>query len=325
MKKLLLIAFLCSFSILFSQAKNVYYTDFIDFTDNSGIKYNVMMITDQHDENGRADSTVRILYTSDNEEHLVEFHADCYLEKLKNGNTKISFIPTKNTSVQIIKGKDVAYNPDTFVYEIDTKTSKITGTQSDKNTTAPIPIVYKNSTMSTLERKDEIERFYFRAEPMHNLLKNFYNKKIADANKITPYFDALGWFGSDGIAYQAFIVSLFKNNEHINTIVRIRYEKEGEINIVEYDAQSDIVIQSDDNLNVSVKPKTTTVSNIKGTSGYNPDTFSYTLDINDKFIKGKQSDENSSADLSYISINNRQEFALKFYSEKDEIFQKYVK
>jgi hypothetical protein len=160
---------------------------------------------------------------------------------------------------------------------------------------------------------------------MYDLLKNFYNKKIADANKITPYYDALGWFGSDGIAYQAFIVSLFKNDENLNTIVRVRYEKDGEINIIEYDAQSEIVLQKDDNLSVSIKPKTTTVKNIKGKSGYNPDNFSYTLDSADKFLKGKQSDENSSADLSYITINNKQEFALKFYSEKDEIYQKYLK
>lgn len=116
----------------FSQAKNVYYTDFIDFTDNSGVKYDVMMITDQHGDDGRADSTVRVLYTTDENEHLIQFYADCYYEKLKNGNTRISFIPQSNSTVQIIKGKDVTYNPDTFVYEIDTKTGQITGTQSDK-------------------------------------------------------------------------------------------------------------------------------------------------------------------------------------------------
>jgi hypothetical protein len=325
MKKLLFIGFVCLFSILFSQARNIHYTDFIDFTDNSGIKYNGMMITDEHGDDGRADSTVRILYTSDENEHLVEFLADCYMEKLKNGNTRISFIPTKNTTVKIVKGKDVSYNPDTFVYEIDTKTNKITGTQSDKSGIDPIPIIYKNTTMSTQDRKDQIDRFYFRAEPMYDLLKNFYNKQIADADKITPYYDAVGWFGSDGIAYQAFIVSLFKNDENLNTIVRVRYEKDGEINIIEYDAQSEISLQKDDNLSVSIKPKTTTAKNIKGKSGYNPDNFSYTLDSADKFIKGKQSDENSSADLSYITINNKQEFALKFYSEKDEIYQKYLK
>ncbi|MDQ0593143.1 hypothetical protein QFZ37_001512 [Chryseobacterium ginsenosidimutans] len=325
MKKLLFIGFVCLFSILFSQAKNVYYTDFIDFTDNSGIQYNGIMVTDEHGEDGRADSTIRVLYTSDKDEHLIEFQADCYMEKLKNGNTKISFIPTKSTTVKIIKGKDVTYNPDTFVYEIDIKTNKITGTQSDKSGNDPIPIVYKNTIMSTQDRKDEIDRFFFRAEPMYDLLKSFYDKTMAAANKITPYYDALGWFGSDGIAYQAFIVSIFKNKENLNTVVRIRYEKNGEINIVEYDAQSEIIIQNDNSLNVSIKPKNTTVKNIKGKSSYSPDSFLYILDTDDKFVKGKQSDDNSSADLSYITINNKQEFALKFYSEKDEIYQKYLK
>ncbi|GAA5085801.1 hypothetical protein GCM10023210_06950 [Chryseobacterium ginsengisoli] len=324
MKKFLFFGFVCLFSTLFSQAKSVHYTDFIDFTDNSGVKYNVMMVTDEHDEdNGRANSTVRILYTTDGNEHLIEFYADCYLEKLKNGNTKISFIPTKNGSVQIIKGKDVTYSPDTFVYEIDSKTSKITGTQSDKNSTKPNPIFYKNTTMETQDRKDEADRFYFRTEAMYSLLKTFYDKKTEDTEK--PYFDALGWFGSDGIAYQAFIISVLKEQGRLSSVVRIRYEKNGVINIVQYDTLSEIVLQNDDTIKISIKPKDKIIKNIKGNSSYNADSFSYTLDANDKFISGKQSDDNSSADLSYIKVTNNQEFALKFYSENDEIYQKYFK
>lgn len=323
MKKLFLIAFLYSFSILFSQAKNVHYTDFIDFTDNSGLKYNVMMITDQHDENGLANSSVRILFTTDENEHLIEFYADCYMEKLKNGNTKISFIPTKNSSVKIIKGKDVNYNPDIFVYEIDAKTNKITGTQSDKNSTAPLPIVYKNQTMSTQDRIDQSDRFYFRTESMYSLLKKFYDQKTDETDKI--YYEALGWFGSDGTAYQAFIVSVLKEQGFLDSVVRIRYEKNGEIHIVEYNAQSEVVLREGNTVSVSIKPKDTTVKNIKGSSSYDADSFSYTLDANDKFVSGEQSDENSSADLSYIKMNDTQEFALKFYSEKDEIYKKYLK
>jgi hypothetical protein len=323
MKNLFSIILLYSFSILFSQAKNVHFTDFIDFTDNSGVKYNVMLVTDQHGEDGRADSTVRVLYTTNENEHLIEFYSDCYMNKMKNGNTKISFIPKKNTTVQIVKGKDVNYNPDTFVYEIDSKTNKITGTQSDENSTGSIPIVYKNLSMSTQDRKDQSDRFYFRTENMYNLLKNFYNKKTEDANK--AYFDAVGWFGSDGTAYQAFIISVFKGEGNLNSTIRIRYEKSGEIHIVQYDAQSKIVLQDDDTISISVKPKNTPVKNIKGNSEYNADSFSYILDANDEFISGKQSDENSSADLSYIKISNNREFALKFYSEKDEIYQKYLK
>lgn len=323
MKKLFFLIFLYSFSILFSQAKNVQYTDFVDFTDTSGVKYNVMMVTDKHGEDGRADSTIRILYTTDGNEHLVEFYADCYYEKLKNGNTRISFFPVENGSVQIIKGKDVSYNPDTFIYEIDSKTSKITGTQSDKNSTTPNPIVYKNSTMSTQDRQNQADKFYFRTEKMYSLLKNFYDKKTEDTNK--PYFDAVGWFGSDGIAYQAFIISVFKGEGNLNSIVRIRYEKNGEIHIVQYDAQSKIVLQDDDTINISITPTNTPVKIIKGSSSYNADSFSLTLDANDEFLRGKQSDTNSSADLSYIKISDNQEFALKFYSEKDEIYQKYLK
>ena len=66
MKKLFSLILLYSFSILSSQAKNVHYTDFIDFTDNSGVKYNVMMVTDEHNDNDRrADATVRVLYTTE--------------------------------------------------------------------------------------------------------------------------------------------------------------------------------------------------------------------------------------------------------------------
>lgn len=323
MKKLFFLIFLYSFSILFSQAKNVHYTDFVDFTDASGVKYNVMMVTDKHAEDGRADSTIRILYTTDGNEHLVEFYADCYYEKLKNGNTKISFIPLENSNIQIIKGKDVNYNPDTFVYEIDNKTSKITGTQSDKNSTTPNPIVYKNSTMSTQDRQNQADRFYFRTEAMYTLLKNFYDKKIKDTEK--PYFDALGWFGSDGTAYQAFIISFVNDKGFLDSVVRIRYERDGEINIVQYDTLSEIVLRDDDTVSVSIKPKGTPVKSIKGNPSYSADSFSYTLDANDEFISGKQSDDNSSADLSYIQIPNTREFALKFYSEKDEIYQKYLK
>ncbi|RNA61808.1 hypothetical protein D1631_07615 [Chryseobacterium nematophagum] len=325
MKKILFIGFLCSFLILFSQAKNVHYTDFIDFTDSSGVEYNCMMITDEHGDDGRADATVRILYNTDDNEHLIEFYSDCYYEKLKNGNTRISFIPTANTPVKIIKGKDVSYNPDTFIYEIDSKTSKITGKQSDKSNSPPVPIFYRNIGMSTEERMEEINKFYFRAEPMYGLLKNFFDKKMNDANKINSYYDALGWFGSDGTAYQAFVVTLYKNQQFLNGVVRIRYEKDGEIKIVEYDATCDLVVQKDDSVSISIEPKTTEVRNIKGNAGYNPDSFSYTVDANDKFISGKQSDDNSTADLSYIKITNRAEFALKFYSEKDEIYQKYLK
>lgn len=323
MRRFLFMAFLCLCSILFSQAKNVYYTDFIDFTDNSGVKYNVMMITDQHGDDGRADSTVRVLYTTDENEHLIQFYTDCYYEKLKNGNTKISFIPKSNSTVQIIKGKDVTYNPDTFVYEIDTKTNTITGTQSDKNSTSPIPIIYKNSTLTTQDRQNQADRFYFRTENMYTLLQNFYAKKADDTNK--PYFDAVGWFGSDGIAYQAFIISVFKEEATLNSIIRIRYEKNGEIQIVQYDALSKIALQDDDTLKITFTPKNTPVKNIKGNSSYNADNFSLTLDSNDQFLRGKQWDENSSADLSYIKISNNQEFALKFYSEKDDIYQKYLK
>ncbi len=323
MKNIFFIIFLYSFSFLFSQAKNVHYTDFIDFTDNSGVKYNVMLITDQHGEDGRADSTVRVLYTTDENEHLIEFYADCYYEKLKNGNTRISFIPKSNSTIQIIKGKDVTYNPDTFVYEIDTKTKNITGTQSDKNSTSTIPIVYKNLTLSTQDRQDQTDRFYFRTENMYGLLKNFYNKKIEDAEK--PYFDALGWFGSDGTAYQAFIISVIKEKGRLDSVVRIRYEKNGEINIVQYDTLSEIIIRDDDTISISIKPKGTAVKNIKGNSSYSADSFLYILDANDEFVNGKQSDENSSADLSYIKISNNKDFALKFYSEKDEIYQKYLK
>ncbi|MFC5871468.1 hypothetical protein SAMN05443633_10774 [Chryseobacterium arachidis] len=324
MKKILFIGFLYSFSILFSQAKNVHYTDFIDFTDNSGVKYSAMMVTDRHnDDDGRADATVRILYSTDGNEHLVEFYSDCYLENLKNGNTKISFIPVKNASVQIIKGKDVNYNTDTFIYEIESKTNKITGTQSDKNSTTLTPIIYRNTTLQTQDRIDEIDRFYFRTEPMYGLLKDFYNKKIEDTEK--PYFDAVGWFGSDGIAYQAFIISVLKEKGTLDSVVRIRYEKNGEINIVQYDTLSEIKLQNDDTITISIKPKDKIIKNIKGNSSYSADSFFYTLDGNDQFISGKQSDDNSSADLSYIKVSNNREFALKFYSEKDEIYQKYFK
>ncbi|WBV61454.1 hypothetical protein PFY12_04865 [Chryseobacterium camelliae] len=322
MKKLFFLIFLYSFSFLFSQAKNVQYIDFVDFTDTSGVQYNVMMVTDKHEEDGRADSTIRILYTTDGNEHLVEFYADCYYEKLKNGNTKISFIPIENGSVQIIKGKDISYNPDTFIYEVDSKTGKIAGTQSDKNSTTPNPLVYK-SAMSIQDKQNQTDKFYFRTEAMYSLLKSFYNKKTDDINK--PYFDAVGWFGGDGIAYQAFIISVFKDDNNLNSIVRIRYETNGEIHIVEYDALSKIALQGDDTINISIVPKNTPVKIIKGSSGYNADSFSLTLDANDEFLRGKQSDENSSADLSYIKISNNQEFALKFYSEKDAVYQKYLK
>lgn len=323
MKKLFfLLIFLYSFSILFCQAKNVHFVDFVDFTDASGVKYNVMMITDKHREDGRADSTIRILYTTDGNEHLVEFYADCYYEKLKNGNRKISFIPLENSNVQIIKGKDVNYNPDTFTYEVDSKTSKITGTQSDKYSTTPNPIVYKDP-ISTQDRQNQTDRFYFRTEAMYSLLKNFYDKKTDDTNK--PYFDAVGWFGSDGIAYQAFIISVFKDDTNLNSIVRIRYEKNGEIHIVQYDAQSKVALQDDGTINISIVPKNTSVKIIKGSSSYNADSFSLTVDADGGFLRGKQSDENSSADLSSIKVNNDDEFVLKFYSEKDEIYQKYLK
>ncbi|CAA7387008.1 hypothetical protein [Chryseobacterium fistulae] len=323
MKKILFIGFLCSFLILFSQAKNVHYTDFIDFTDSSGVEYNCMMITDEHGDDGRADSTVRILYTTDDNEHLIEFYADCYYEKLKNGNTRISFFPTANTPIKIIKGKDVSYNPDTFIYEVDAKTSKIKGTQSDKSNSPPIPIFYRDMTMA--DKLDEADKFYFRAEPMYGLLKKFYDRKMNDANKIDSYYDALGWFGSDGTAYQAFIVTLYKNQQFLNAVVRIRYERDGEIKIVEYNAECELVVQKDDSISVSIDPKTTDVKNIQGNSGYSPDSFSYTMDANNKFVSGQQFDDNSTADLSYIKITNRAEFALKFYSENDEIYQKYLK
>ncbi|PJJ67695.1 hypothetical protein [Chryseobacterium geocarposphaerae] len=324
MKKLFLLILLYSFSILSSQAKNVHYTDFIDFTDNSGVKYNVMMVTDEHNDNDRrADATIRVLYTTEGNEHLIEFYSDCYAEKLKNGNTKISFIPVKNSKVQIIKGKDVSYSPDTFVYEVDPKTSKITGTQSDQNSTNLTPIIHRNASLQTQDRIDEIDRFYFRTEPMYSLLKDFYNKKLEVAEK--PYYDVVGWFGSDGIAYQAFIISYLKEKGNLDSVVRVRYEKNGQINIVQFDTLSEVILQKDDTVSISIKPKNKTVKNIKGNSSYDPDSFSYTLDVNDEFISGKQYDDNSSADLSYIKVTNNKEFALKFYSENDEIYQKYFK
>ncbi|WP_299178807.1 hypothetical protein [uncultured Chryseobacterium sp.] len=325
MKKLFLIGFLYSFSILFSQAKEVQYTDFIDFSDASGTKYNVMIVTDGHDnKTGLANSTVRVLYTTSGEEHLIEYYADCYLKTLSNGNTKISFIPTKTTSVQIIKGKDVSYSPDTFEYEVETKTNKITGTQSDKNSKKKLPIVYKNPSMSTTDRLNEIHKFYFRTEPMYKQLQSFYDKKLNETNK--PYFDALGWFGSDGTAYQAFIVSVLTDQGYLNSTIRVRFEKKGEIHIVEYKAKTELTSGNNDIINISIKPNTNTpVKNIKGNSNYDPDSFSYTIDGDDQFISGKQSDKNSSAALSYIKITDEKEFGLKFYSEKDEIYQKYIK
>src|SRR5690606_7220879 len=142
------------------------------------------------------------------------------------------------TSVQIIKGKDVSYSPDTFEYEVETKTNKITGTQSDKNSKKKQPIDYKNPSLTTADRLNEIHKFYFRTEPMYKQLQSFYDKKLNETNK--PYFDALGWFGSDGTAYQAFIVSVLTDQGYLNSTIRVRYENKGEIHIVEYKAKTEL-------------------------------------------------------------------------------------
>lgn len=323
MKKLIHIGLLCAFTILFSQAKKVKYTDFIDFTDSStGTLYNVMIITDEHGTDGLANSSVRVLYDRTGNEQLIEFYSDCYATKLSNGNTKISFIPKENQKVKIIKGKDVTYNPDTFIYEIDSKTNKITGLHYDVNSTSKNPIIYKNPTLSTEERKNELDKFYFRAEPLYDQITAFYDADIAASNK--PYFDVIGWFGSDGIAYQAFVIS-YINNNYLDSTLRIRYEKDGKINIVEYEAKTEIKENSDSTISITITPKSDQVKGIMGSSSYLPDSFSYTLDANDKFISGKQSDQNSSADMTIVKVAVNREFVLKFYNENDDIVKKNFK
>lgn len=322
MKKLIFIGLLCSFTILFSQAKNVHYTDFIDFTDRSGTKYSVMITSDAHGDDGRAESSVRVLYNTNGEEHLVEFYSDCYADKLSNGNTKVIFIAKKNTPIKIIKGKDVTYNADSFAYEIDKNTNKVTGYQYDTNNSDHTPITYRNPDLTTADRKRELDRFYFRAEPLYDQITAFYDADIAASNK--PYFDVIGWFGSDGIAYQAFVIS-YINNNYLDSTLRIRYEKDGKINIVEYEAKTEIKENSDSTISITITPKSDEVKGIMGSSSYLPDSFSYTLDANDKFISGKQSDQNSSADMTLLKVSINLDYALKFYNENDEIIKKYFK
>ena len=322
MKKLIFIGLLCSFTILFSQAKNVHYTDFIDFTDRSGTKYSVMITSDAHGDDGRAESSVRVLYNTNGEEHLVEFYSDCYADKLSNGNTKVIFIAKKNTPIKIIKGKDVTYNADSFAYEIDKNTNKVTGYQYDTNNSDHTPITYRNPDLTTADRKRELDRFYFRAEPLYDLITAFYDSKIVEDTK--PYSDAIGWFGSDGTAYQALVIS-YLNDTYLDSTVRVRYEKDGSIVIVEYQAKSELKSNSDGTIDVTITPKSKDVKTIKGSTSYLPDSFSYKLDSNDKFISGKQFDGNSSADMTLLKVSINLDYALKFYNENDEIIKKYFK
>lgn len=156
MKNILLTFFFMLPIFIFSQAKSIEFLDRFDFSGSDGINYQVFCVADKFDNDMKTNATIRILYTINNQEKLVEYFANGSVETLADGNFKIFLIPNNN-SFKSIKG-EANYYPDSFIYIVNSTGGFISGEQSDGQGNKTTLIYKPMVTPSDMDT--EMKKFY---------------------------------------------------------------------------------------------------------------------------------------------------------------------
>jgi len=163
------------FSLPFAQQIDVDIVDFYKWTSQEGSNYEVMIVSENFDDDGYADGMARVRYSINGAYRVVQFKCTLIGEIDEDGYWTVT-IMSNDDNHEFIQGEG-SYSPDNFMLSFDENGYFVVGTQADNNE------LYKDEGEEIITADVDIVEYTTKTE-MKTLIKKFYSTN-------DPLYDSL--------------------------------------------------------------------------------------------------------------------------------------
>ncbi|MBA5246882.1 hypothetical protein H1R16_08585 [Marnyiella aurantia] len=173
MKTIVTTFFILLFSLLQSQVKKVDIVDFYNWTSNSGIKYQFILVSENLSKFDMPISAViRVRYSTDGNitYKTAEFGANVVMNRDRRSEGELSVHINAAETASMVQGAS-GYSPDNFILYYDTEGNYLRGYQADYNELAKSDVGYAKVFHISAPTGDQmrglIRLFYRSSDPLY--------------------------------------------------------------------------------------------------------------------------------------------------------------